>query len=139
RVKKGSQLLSLARDFGLSVTPLDERVPVLLHGPVGAEILRRDFQIRDEEVLEAVRCHTIGKAGMGAVARVLYLADKIEPSKDARYPFNSEVRELAGKDLDRAILKFIDCEVSALISRGELVHPSTIEARNHLLVELRRL
>ena len=74
---------------------------------------------------------------MGPVARVVYLADKIEPSKDSRYPFNSRVRELAKKGLDEAILKFISCEVSAHIARGEYIHPRTIDARNDLLVKLK--
>ena len=66
RIIKGDKLLSLARAFGLPVTPLDKRLPVFLHGPVGAEIVRRDFQIQDEEILAAIRSHTIGQAGYGA-------------------------------------------------------------------------
>lgn len=136
RVTKGERLLELAREYGISVTPLDDMIPVFLHGPVGAEIVRRDFHVKDGDILEAVRLHTIGGVGMGPVARVVYLADKIEPSKDSRYPFNSEVRELAKVDLDRAILKFIDCDISTYIGKGGYVHPSTIEMRNDLLAKL---
>ncbi|MEE9199351.1 MAG: bis(5'-nucleosyl)-tetraphosphatase (symmetrical) YqeK, partial [Dehalococcoidia bacterium] len=137
RATKGEGLLSLAREFGLAVGPLEEKFPVFLHGPVGAEVVRRDYQVRDEEVLEAIRCHTVGGWGMGPVARVVYLADKLEPSKDARYPFSPRVRELARRDLDGALLEFMSREVSAHIARGDFVHPSTIEARNDLLARLR--
>ena len=137
RANASEVLLGLAREFNLAVSPLEERLPVLLHGPVGAEMARRDLQVQDEEVLEAIRCHTIGRAGMGPVARVVYLADKLDPSKDSRYPFNPKVRELARKDLDEAMLEFINCEVSMHISRGDFVHPFTIDARNDLLAGLK--
>ncbi|GAI94369.1 unnamed protein product, partial [marine sediment metagenome] len=34
------ELLARARGFGLEVSPVEEEAPILLHGPVGAEILR---------------------------------------------------------------------------------------------------
>ncbi len=136
RLVKGDRLLELAREYGVPVTSLDERMPVFLHGPVGAEMVRRELHVEDEEVLQAIRLHTIGGAGMGPVAKVVYLADKIEPSKDSRYPFNPEVRELAKVDLDRAILKFVDNDISRYIGTGGYVHPATIAMRNDLLTGL---
>ena len=136
RVTKGDRLLELAREYGIPITPLDERMPVFLHGPVGAEIVRRELHIENDEVLEAVRLHTIGGTGMGPVAKVVYLADKIEPSKDSRYPFNSEVRDLAKVNLNRAILKFADNDISSYINTGGYVHPATICMRNDLLLGL---
>ena len=137
RATRGPELLKLAGEFGLPVTPLEEKIPIFIHGPVGAEMVRRDMGVRDGEILEAIRYHTIGRGGMGPVARVLYLADKLDPSKDARYPFNAEVRGLARSDLARAILAFIDGDIASNLVRGRLVHPSTIEFRNQLLAEMK--
>lgn len=133
RVTKADQLLKLANEFGLPITPLEERLPVFLHGSVGAELVRRDYQVQDAEILEAIGRHTVGKAGMGPVARVLFLADKLDPAKDSRYPFNDRVRELAQQDLDKAIVEFIGREAASHLSRGDFVHPSTIDTRNDLL------
>ena len=36
------RLLQLARAFDLGVDPIEEQLPVLLHGPVGAELLQRE-------------------------------------------------------------------------------------------------
>ncbi|MEE9247239.1 MAG: bis(5'-nucleosyl)-tetraphosphatase (symmetrical) YqeK [Dehalococcoidia bacterium] len=137
RATKGPELLRLAREYGLDIGPLEEKIPVFIHGPVGAEMVRRDMGVRDGEILEAIRYHTIGCGDMGPVARVLYLADKLDPSKDARYPFNPEVRGLARSDLERAILAFIDGDIASNLARGRLVHPSTIEFRNQLLAEMK--
>ena len=36
RAMKGEELLRKAREFGIAVHPVEEQVPILLHGPVGA-------------------------------------------------------------------------------------------------------
>ena len=133
RAKRPEELLTMARGFELCVGDLEQRLPVFIHGPVGAEIARRDYGIDDPEVLEAIRFHTIGSTGLGPVAKVLFLADKLDPTKDVRYPFNSQVRDLATHDLDAAILAFIDGDITGHLTAGRLVHPLTIKFRNELL------
>ena len=69
----------------------------LLHGPVGAVVAEREFGVRDPNVLSAIRCHTTGKVGMLPLDMIVYLADKIEPSRRS-YPALEKVRELAQSD-----------------------------------------
>ncbi|MEE9284827.1 MAG: bis(5'-nucleosyl)-tetraphosphatase (symmetrical) YqeK [Dehalococcoidia bacterium] len=137
RTVKGPDLLAMAREFALPVTVIERAFPVFLHGPVGAEVLKRDYGLDDQEVLSAVRCHTMGKPGMSGLDKVLFLADKLEPSKTGRYPFIREVDRLADDDLDRALLCFIDHQVEAFFQEGSLVHPAMIAARNDAVLALR--
>jgi predicted HD superfamily hydrolase involved in NAD metabolism len=97
------ELLDAARRFGLDVGPAEQEAPILLHGAVGAEILRRDHGINDPDVLAAVRFHTTGRPGMSPLEKVIFVADKIEPSKVRAIPSLARVRELAAEDLDSAI------------------------------------
>ena len=55
--------------------------PALLHGKAGAVILRERFGITDREFLEAVRFHTTGMPGMSDLAKIVYIADYIEPNR----------------------------------------------------------
>ena len=137
RATKAADLVEAARSFGLPLTSIDEAFPVFLHGPVGAETLRRDFALDDDGVLQAIRHHTMGRGGMSGLEKVVFLADKLEPSKVARYPFISEVGRLALQDLDRAMLSFIDNQVQAFIDHGDLVHPGMMAARNDALLALK--
>ena len=98
RAKRPEELLSLAEGFGIEIGSLEARMPIFLHGPVAAALARERYGIEDPEILEAVRVHTTGSAGMGPVARAVFLADKLDPTKDRRYP--ARVRELAMQDLD---------------------------------------
>lgn len=136
RAVEDSQLLQEARAKGLAIHPVEERVPMLLHGPLAAERLRREFDIADAEVLEAVRCHSTCCAGMGRVGLVVFLADKLEPHKMESMPRLKRVADLAQESLERATLEYLTAELSWLLERGRLVHPASVEARNELLTRV---
>src|SRR5947208_1108235 len=48
-----AELLTLARELRLPVTPVEERYPSLLHGKVGAALLKERFGVDDPEVEQA--------------------------------------------------------------------------------------
>jgi len=73
-----SRILELA-DGDPSITDLERGKAVLLHGRAGAVLLRERFGVFDEEILEAVRHHTLGKPGLGAVGKALFVSDYLEP------------------------------------------------------------
>ncbi len=52
----------------------------LLHGPAAAARLVADNE-RRPDVIEAVRWHTVGKAGWPDTGRALYMADFLEPGR----------------------------------------------------------
>ena len=137
RTTSAADLLRMARAFGIPVTPIDEAVPVFLNGPVGVELLRREYALDDEKVLTPIRCHTMGREQMTGLDKVLFLADKLDSSKVGRYPFIQEVALLAREDLDRAFLCFVDHQVKAFIDHGDLVHPAMMAARNEAVLALR--
>ena len=134
RAMPGKELLRQAARLGLPVGAVDQQVPVLLHGPVGAELLWREDGLDDGSIYNAVRWHTTAHPLMDDLGKVVFLADKLDPQKIASYPYLDVIRSLAFEDLDRAVLEFLTRETVARMSRGELVHPLTIEARNHLIM-----
>ena len=74
------QLETAGRD-GLPFIELEKDKPSLLHGRSAAVILKEEFGIEDEEVLEAIRIHTSAAVGMSDFAKCLFIADKIEPGR----------------------------------------------------------
>ncbi|MBI2303631.1 MAG: bis(5'-nucleosyl)-tetraphosphatase (symmetrical) YqeK [Chloroflexi bacterium] len=130
------ELRTLAGVYSLPLDPVEQEMPLLLHGRVGAEILKRDFSVTDAPLLEAVAWHTTGRGGMDLLGKVLFLADKIEPHKLASHPPLKEVERLAQEDLDRAILEFYRWQVSRFLERNAFLHPALVEARNYLLKDL---
>ena len=134
RATKGDELLRQAQDLGIAVHPVEERVPLLLHGPVAAEMLKRSG-LEDQEIYDSVYWHSTAYVDLVPEAKVVFLADKLDPQKAQRYPYLGELGRTAVESLDRAILLFLDRELTTLIGQGSLVHPASVEARNQLLME----
>lgn len=130
-----AELLSLARQDGMIVDIVQQQAPDLLHGPVAAVLARRELSVAEEAVLRAVAIHTTGAPAMSVLDKVIYLADYIEPGRD--FPGVEELRRLAARDLDEAVLAAMDGTLHHVIDRGLLIHPLTVEARNWLLTEMR--
>ncbi|MGE5676229.1 MAG: bis(5'-nucleosyl)-tetraphosphatase (symmetrical) YqeK [Mycobacterium leprae] len=130
----GEELLAIARRHGLIIDPVEESQPQLLHGAVAAQLLAEQGLVTDREVLDAIRWHSTGRAGMNLLERVIWLADYIEPGR--KFPGVDLVRSTARQDIDRALLMALDNTITFVISRGWLLHLSSVHARNWLLSEM---
>jgi predicted HD superfamily hydrolase involved in NAD metabolism len=122
--------LELADKWRLQVGDPERQSPKLLHGPVSAELARRELGIEDEEVLEAIRSHTTGRPGMGPLALVLYVADKIEPARD--YPSVGRLRTLARENLYQAAEEALRRAITNNEARGKTAHPASRKTLDRL-------
>jgi nicotinate-nucleotide adenylyltransferase len=86
------EMVALAKKDGQPFSGLETQKPSLLHGRAAAIFLNERLGIDDPELLEAVRLHTTGAPGMGPLAKIVYLTDKIEVG---RYTVDQKLRELA--------------------------------------------
>ena len=134
REVSGSELLELAVAHDLCGDAVDLLQPSLLHGPVGAWMLKTQGIIDDETILNAIRWHTTGHPDMDQLARIVYIADYIEPGRD--FPGVDALRQIAYRDLDLGMLAGLDHTISYLIQRGGYLHPWSVATRNRLLEEL---
>ncbi len=96
----------------------------LLHGPVGAFVAENDYGVTDPNVLSAIRCHTTGRIGMLPLDLIVYLADKIEPSRRP-YPALDELRELAKTNLIAAVRRSLDSTLEFVKSQNNEPNPVT--------------
>lgn len=103
----------------------------LLHGPAGAVLAQEAFGVVDPNVLSAIRYHTIGKVGMLPLDLIVYLADKIEPSRRP-YPALEEARRLAQTDLAAAVRHLMESSMAYVRTQGAEPHPVTLKAAEWL-------
>jgi len=127
------ELLVLAERYGIDISLTEARVPKLLHGKIGAEILSRDWGITDDELLDAVRDHITGGVRMGPLARVLFVADKLEPERDRHFGGLDPIRQLAVVNLEAAMLKLYAWRMDQLIGAGKPLDNALVRARNQLI------
>ena len=133
RAMTDDELLDWATELGLPIGLIERRIPVLLHGPVGAEIMRQEDGLTDQSIFSAVYWHTTANPALDVLGKVVFIADKLDPEKIVYYPYLPQIRQAASQDLDRAILDFLTRQTMDRLNRGELVHPVMVETRNALL------
>lgn len=102
----------------------------LLHSPAGATFVNERFGIEDKEILDAICYHTTGKANMSVLEKIVYLADKIEPSRD--YTDLTPIRAAAEKDLDEAMRLTVSAVRDKFVSQGREFHPETLPMMKEL-------
>ncbi len=121
----------IARDSRLLLDKETMQSGNLLHGPVGAVVAEQEYGITDPIVLSAIRCHTTGKIGMLPLDMIVYLSDKIEPSRRT-YPVLEEVRALAQRDLAAAMLHSLSSTLDYVRSQNTEPHPLTQQVADWL-------
>lgn len=118
-----SEILTLAARDGGALSGIEQAKPSLLHGRAAAIVLREKFAIDDRDVLEAVANHTFGRAGLCPLAKVIYVADKIEPGRPqstAQYR-----KRLYSMTLNQMALCVLEENLEYLRSKGREIAPAT--------------
>ncbi len=75
------KLLEVAKKEKKVLSDSEKKRPSLLHGFVAAHILKETFNVKNDQVLEAISAHTFGKKDMCNLAKIVCIADKIEPGR----------------------------------------------------------
>lgn len=126
------QILKL---LNIVVDDITFRTAELLHSYSAEHIIKKEFEIYDEEIIFAVRFHTTGKENMSLLEKIIFLSDVIEPSRV--FPGVETIRQLAQENLDEALIAALDSSVKFLIGKRSLIHPNTFLARNYILKYLK--
>lgn len=126
-----SELLELATRENLYSDATDLLQPNLLHGPVGAWLLEHEAMVDDRELLNAIAWHTTGHPDMGKLAKIIYIADYIEPNRN--FPGVDELRKVTYRNLDMGVLAGLNHTMSFLLQEGGYIHPQSVETRNRMI------
>lgn len=123
-------MIALAKERSMEIGVEEMAEPLLLHGDLAAAVMKENYGITDEEMLNAVSCHTVGREHMTLLDKILFLADKTEPLRS--YPGVDELREKAFTDLNGALLEAVKGEMDYCGIQGYPVHPKTILLKTSL-------
>lgn len=127
---KIDEQFELCRKYKISLLESDIKCPAVIHAILGAELAKRIYGIDDDEILSAIKYHTVGKADMSLLEKIIYLADMIEPNRD--YKGVKKLRKLAYKDIDEALKECMAITIRFNVKKRAVIHSGTIDAWNYL-------
>lgn len=128
--------LEMVKKSKLNVSDVELCTPPLFHAVAGAWYAENVLNIHDDDMLNAVRYHTVGRAGMSKLEKIIYLADLI--SADRNYKDVNKMRKLAFQSLDKAMLEALKFSVTDVVAKGSMLPCHTIEAYNYYITEKKK-
>ncbi len=129
------EMLDKCAEYNIELDEISKSSKGLMHGPLGAEIVRRDFGVDDEEVYSCIFFHTTGKPDMTLLEKIIYIADMTEPNR--KFEGVEKLRMMTFENLDKSLLMGFDSTIIHTVQKGELLNSATIHARNSIIKELK--
>lgn len=133
------RLKRLAQAYGIEINDLLEKKPILLHGLIAAEYLKKRFNLIEEfnkDLLNGIRYHTSGHRDFGLYSKVLVISDCLEFTRS--FDKVNQLRELAFYDLNIAFKEVIRNKILYAINFNLYVLPHTLDTWNKLIEEERK-
>ena len=107
--------------------------PSLLHSEVSYHIAKTVFKVKNTEVLNAVRHHTLGRKNMGLLEQIIFISDMA--SKDRKIEEASKVKEAALTSLQAGVFAAMKVKLEWTIANSKWVAPAGIEFWNELCLK----
>lgn len=119
--------LELCRKLDIEILLEEEKCPMILHQKISKVIATEIFNISNDEILEAISCHTTLKSNASQLDMVLFIADKIEWDQKGVPPYIDEVEKALNTSLELSAFKFIKYQMDNK-ENLKVIHPWLLEA-----------
>lgn len=120
------EMLAAADEAGVQADTLERSGGALMHAAAGAALARTVYGVTDPEILSAIRFHTVGRANMTPLEKVIFVSDFVEVGRRP-FPGLDEARRLSMGSLDEAVSICARLSVEYVRARGETLHPATLQ------------
>ena len=121
--------LAMAQKCRQGIDETEQKIPALYHAAAGSWYGENVLHIHDEDILNAVRYHTTGRAGMSRLEECVYLADLI--SEDRTYKDVGRMRRLAFEDINGAMLEAARFTLRDVIAKDSFIPENSMQTYNY--------
>lgn len=129
------EMLQIITSGGIILDAVEKRTPKLWHSIAGSVFARENLNINDDDILNSIKYHTTGRAGMSLLEKIIFVADFIGEERD--YNGVEIMREKAyTKSLEEAMLFGLEFTISDLAKRNRTIHSNAINCYNDIILTL---
>jgi predicted HD superfamily hydrolase involved in NAD metabolism len=109
--------------------PVELETHALWHALAGSCYVRDELKITDEDIINSIRFHTIGRPGMTVLEKIIYLGDLI--SKDRDFHGIEKYRAYAFDNLDSAMYHALKLGIGETLQKNGKIPVYTFQAYNY--------
>lgn len=133
-----SERIEVARQLNIEILPEEVQFPMIIHQKISKVMAEEIFNVTNQDILNAVECHTTLKKESTIIDQVLFVADKISWDQNGIPPYLNELNRNLQESLKHGAFAYINY----LWERKEslkVVHPWLREAYEELKGKVRLL
>jgi len=140
KIYNEGEIISKAEDVGILITEIMFEDPIeLLHAEISGYLAETMFNVKDKDIIHAIKTHSFGADEMGFLNKLLFVADKMNNDYDFEEYQIEEIEHLIfiDKNLDKAILKLFNILLKSLIKKDRFIHSQIVNSRNKILLSIK--
>ncbi|MBQ7863310.1 MAG: bis(5'-nucleosyl)-tetraphosphatase (symmetrical) YqeK [Lachnospiraceae bacterium] len=119
-------MLSECLRLNIELSECEKQIPELIHAPYGSYLAQTEYGIHQDDILLAIRNHTLGRPNMTPIEQIVYLADYFEPERTHQTsPSLDEIRKIAFQNLDMATYLVSKNSIHYFETTGKNADPMT--------------
>lgn len=130
------QQLQIIESNGIILNNVQSFSPKTWHAISGSVVIEKEIGIADEDILNAVKYHTSGRANMSLLEKIIFVADFIGEERD--YKGVDVMRSKAKKSLEEAMLYGVTFTIRDLAERQCAIDMNTLALYNELIINKNR-
>ncbi len=104
-------------------------LPQVLHSYIGADIAEKNFKIKDKEIINSIKNHTVGRIKMSDYEKVIFIADSL--SLDRKFKKSFVSKKVMFSNLDETFKLVLQNKINYVISAFRVLHPDIIKIWNY--------
>lgn len=125
--------LKIITEGGIILDDVEKSSSKLWHPISGSVYIRDIVGITDNDIINSVRYHTTGRAGMSLLEKIIFVADFTGDERN--YNGVDIMREKSLRSLEEAMLYGLQFTINDLSKRMMTIHPNALACYNELILK----
>lgn len=117
----------------LKVDILTKKTPAIWHALIGYIYAKKSFGVKNNEILNAIKYHTVGSTKMSKLAKIVYIADFIADRKKYISSKNTfKLLKIQDMSLNKLLLYVLKEKIFYLLENNKKIHINAIKLYNYI-------
>lgn len=107
RVVKNNEIIQFCEENNIEITDEEKLMPSILHQKISKFIAERIFNIKDDDILNAIRYHTTSRKETSKIEMEVFLSDKLSWKDDDYIKIVNGIRQAIKYPKEKAMLYYL--------------------------------
>ena len=124
------KILEKCAKYNIIIHDFERQNPCLLHSKLGAFYASSKYEIKDQDILNAIIYHTTGRPNMSMLEKIIFVADYIEPSRFKAANLD-EIRKMSFENIDMTVFIILKDTIDYLMKTNSPIDSTSIETYHY--------